>query len=133
MYMHLCHTYPHAQICRDTDVYVMSAGSRYIYAHCIMYMYMYTHMQVAFTRPRSGLIVLGNPDTLSRDYETWARCVFVSEREIERERERERERRRRRRRREREPERKRESVWVCTRARGRTHLVTDIRIPQSMC
>ena len=85
-----------------------------------MYMYMYTHMQVAFTRPRSGLIVLGNPDTLSRDYETWARCVFVSEREIEREREREREREEEEE--ERERQRERERVCGCARARADVHI-----------
>jgi len=32
-------------------------------------------VNVAFTRPRSGLIVLGNPDTLSRDTDTWGRWL----------------------------------------------------------
>ena len=32
-------------------------------------------VNVAFTRPRSGLIVLGNAETLSRDHETWGRWL----------------------------------------------------------
>jgi hypothetical protein len=30
---------------------------------------------VAFTRPRSGLIVIGHADTLARDHETWGRWL----------------------------------------------------------
>jgi hypothetical protein len=32
-------------------------------------------VNVAFTRPRSGLVVLGHPDTLARDHETWGRWL----------------------------------------------------------
>ena len=32
-------------------------------------------VNVAFTRPRSGLIVIGHADTLARDHETWGRWL----------------------------------------------------------
>ena len=32
-------------------------------------------VNVAFTRPRRGLVVLGHPDTLSRDHATWGRWL----------------------------------------------------------
>jgi superfamily I DNA and/or RNA helicase len=65
---------------REKDVIIMSTV-RASHSGSVGFLADWRRVNVAFTRPKCGLIVLGNYETLSRERETWApwlRCKTLN-------------------------------------------------------